>query len=85
MHLGENLSTTETLPVSETRPYVSLMLLITNIITVILFLYVRKDKNPLSNVPLVTKKSIWDISGKKAKESFAANARAVVKQGFEKV
>lgn len=83
LHLGENLSTTEALP--ETRPYVSLVLLITSIITVLLFFYVREDKNPLSNVPLVTEKSFWDISGKKARESFVANARAVVRQGFEKV
>lgn len=78
--LGKHLSTTE---ISESRPYVSL-LWVTSIITVLLFWYVR-DVNPLSKVPLVTEKSFWDISGKKAKESFAANARGVVERGFKQV
>ena len=81
--LGKNLSTTVILRVAESRPYVSL-LWATSIITVLLFWYVR-DVNPLSKVPLVTEKSLWDIGGKKAKEGFAVNARGVVERGFKQV
>jgi hypothetical protein len=81
--LGKNLSTAEILRVAESRPYVSL-LWVMSIITVLIFWYMR-DVNPLSKVPLVTEKSFWDISGKKAKERFALNARGVVERGFKQV
>jgi hypothetical protein len=81
--LSKILSTTEILRVVESRSYLSL-LWATSIITVLIFWYAR-DVNPLSKVPLVTEKSFWDVSGKKAKESFAANAREVISQGFKQV
>lgn len=83
LDLGKILSTTDIFRVAESPPYMSL-LWVASIITVLLLCYMR-DVNPLSKVPLVTEKSFWDIGGKKAKESFAINARGVVERGFKQV
>ncbi|KAF1362273.1 putative cytochrome P450 [Lizonia empirigonia] len=71
------------LRVAEGRPYVSLLWTAT-IITIWVLSYTRVE-NPLAKVPLVTPKGFWDIGGKKARESFMANARAVVENGFKQV
>ena len=81
LDLGMNLSSTEILRVAESRPYVLWM---TSIITLLLFWSVR-DWNRLSKFPLITEKSLWDISGTKAKESFKVNARGEVERGFKQV
>ncbi|KAL4956092.1 cytochrome P450 [Aspergillus filifer] len=68
---------------SETRPYISIIVLVTGLIAVVVSTLLKE--HPLANVPLVTEKAWWDITGKKAKDNFTANARAVIRQGFEKV
>lgn len=83
LHAAQNVSTAIVSEDVETRPYISIALLVTGIIAVLVSYSVREQ--PLANVPLVTKKTFWDFTGKKAREAFAANARAVIKQGFAKV
>jgi hypothetical protein len=82
--LGINLSTTEILRVAESQPYRSLLLWVTSIITVLLF-WGARNWYRLSQFPLVSEKSLWDISGTKEKESFTVDARGVVERGFKKV
>ncbi|KAL3471720.1 cytochrome P450 [Aspergillus californicus] len=84
IHLPDNLSTTATFVANEARPYFSVVLLVTTVLTLLFFAYARGE-NPLAGIPLVTEKSFWDFTGRKAKASFAANARAVIKSGFDKV
>ncbi|PYH82697.1 cytochrome P450 [Aspergillus uvarum CBS 121591] len=50
-------------------------------------LWYGRLESPLAHVPLVStgKPSFWDIGHKKAKESFAANARKIVARGFQQV
>lgn len=83
LHVHENLSTTDSFETAETHPYISIAILVASIIAMVVTSYGRK--HPLSKVPLVTEKSFWDFTGKKARDIFAADARAVIKQGFAKV
>lgn len=56
-----------------------------SILLFFLLFWILRDVSPLSQIPLVTDKSSWDFSGKKAKEDFMVNCRGVIKRGFEKV
>ncbi|KAJ4303026.1 hypothetical protein N0V90_001917 [Kalmusia sp. IMI 367209] len=87
---GRNLSwaknqsyTAEILQAAESRPYSSLAWA-TSFIVVLFFWFIR-DVSTLSHIPMVTQKSVWDLSGKKAKEHWMVNCRGVVKEGFKKV
>jgi hypothetical protein len=71
------------LRVAEGRAYVSLLWTAT--IITIWFISSTRLENPMAKVPLVTHKGFWDIGGKKARERFMANARAVVENGFNQV
>lgn len=71
------------LRVAEGRPYVALLWTAT-IITIWVFSSGRVD-NPMAKVPLITPKGLWDIGGKKARQRFMTNARAVVESGFKQV
>jgi hypothetical protein len=81
--IGVHLITKELLQTVEANPYASL-LWVTGVITFLFYWRVR-DWYRLSKFPLLTKKSIWDVSGTKAKIPFTVNARAVVESGFKKV
>lgn len=81
--LGRNLSTTGSLRVAESLSSMWLVWLV-SICTGLILWYMR-DANPLPKVPLITIKSLWDISGKKARERFALNARGVIEEGFKQV
>jgi hypothetical protein len=80
---GEKWSSTKLLRAAEARPYFTFLSAM-SIIAVLLYLAFREVK-PLSQIPLVTQKSFWDISGKKAKEDFMVNCRGVIERGFESV
>jgi hypothetical protein len=80
---GEKWSSMKLLRAAEARPYFTFLSAM-SIITVLLYLALREVK-PLSQIPLVTQKSFWDISGKKAKEDFMVNCRGVIERGFESV
>lgn len=71
------------LRVAQGRAYVSLLWTAT-LITIWSFSSAKAEK-AMAKVPLVTPKAFWDIGGKKARESFMANARAVVESGFKQV
>lgn len=69
--------------VAEGRPYVWGLCTAT-VVTIWVFSYARVQ-NPISKLPLVTPKGFWDMGGRKARQSFMSNARAVVENGFEQV
>lgn len=88
--LGRNLSTPAPgiLPIADSRSYtVTLTALWIPIFIAISLLWYGRLESPLAHVPLVStgKSSFWDIGHKKAKESFAANARKIVAKGFQQV
>ena len=81
--LGALPSVTDLLRVLEAQTFVSLPW-ITGVIAVLLVLSLYAPSQ-LSEFPLITEKSFWDISGRKAKESFTVDARGVVERGFKQV
>ncbi|RAH41207.1 cytochrome P450 [Aspergillus brunneoviolaceus CBS 621.78] len=88
--LGRNLSAPAPgiVPIADSRSYtVTLAALWIPIFIAISLLWYGRLESPLAHVPLVStgKSSFWDIGHKKAKESFAANARKIVAKGFQQV
>lgn len=68
---------------TESPIYVSLIWIIS--LFAIIFSWCVYDGDQLSNFPLVTEKSFWDMSQTKARESFRLDAYGVVQRGFKQV